>query len=424
MTKKITLLILVLFITTLGFAQQMNPEHHPLVRDGKKHFPVEAKYEHFHTMHYILSGNNHLKSSPKNFKDVETNKQTLDSLIYYDRDTSTSQWTNSDKYEYTYDANESLTLLIRYKWNDSTSRWTNSNKYEYTYDTNKTLRLKIVYDWDDSTSQWTNSDKYEYTYDANENLELIIGNKWNDSTSQWVIYKKDEYTYDTNGYLTTVITYYYSTNSSQWFSYFKYDYIYDANGYLLSRICYYWNTNTSQWTSFWKAEFTYDENGNQTSRTTYDRHNNNGQWSVIWKDEYNYDLSVNTSDLIMPYWNYNFSSNKLLGFVRYIWDATTNNLVKLEKDTLFYSEDNAGVSESFNENVILYPNPASNTLSIKFTGNSGRAVFELFDMQGRKLVSQEVSTKEQINLNHLSSGSYIYTISIDGNKKSGELIKR
>ena len=484
MKKKITLLSLVLFITALGLAQQTNIEHHPMAKDTKKQLPLGANYEQFHKNHPVLSAENHIKLSSNRLKAAGTNKQTLDSLIFCRID-SIGQCVNEWKYEYTYDTIENLTSEVEYDWFAYTNQWGNSMKieytydvngyltseiisdwlvpwtylwkYEYTYDTNGNLISIIKYLWDTNISQWTNLGKYEYNYDNVGNLTLEINYQWNVNTSQWKNYMKYIYTYDTTGNLTSDNSYNWEASTSQWKNDLKYEYTYDASGNRTSEINYHWTVGLNQWTNGWKYEYTYDTNGNRTSEINYSWDASTSQWINSWKEGYTYDatgnrtlvinyqwnasisqwiflrksesaydLSINISDLILPLWyNDAFFTNKLLGRVNYDWNFTANNWVKSSGDTLYYSGNIVGLNISSNHpRPVVYPNPVSNSLHIDFEGVGGQALFKLFDIQGRKLISQKVSPKEQINLQYLSSGLYIYSITIDGCRESGKLIKK
>jgi hypothetical protein len=75
------------------------------------------------------------------------------------------------------------------------------------------------------------------------------------------------------------------------------------------------------------------------------------------------------------------------------------------------------------ESFKLYPIPVSDYLSFNFTDNDVTASFELFDIHGAKLLSQEVTKNEKIYLQHLSKGIYLFNLTIKGRKQSGKLIK-
>jgi len=60
----------------------------------------------------------------------------------------------------------------------------------------------------------------------------------------------------------------------------------------------------------------------------------------------------------------------------------------------------------------VYPNPAKGIVNIDLAGNvTGETTYELFDVQGRKVVSKVSSnTIETLNVENLSDGIYMLSI--------------
>lgn len=70
----------------------------------------------------------------------------------------------------------------------------------------------------------------------------------------------------------------------------------------------------------------------------------------------------------------------------------------------------------------VFPNPATNEFTI--TGNFALpAVLELYDMMGRKVHRQAVtSNKQQVNVGNLAGGLYIYRLISGGKAGRGKII--
>ena len=477
MTKKITLLSIVLLIATLGYAQQAKRNRHHSAIAVEKYVTSNAKNKRYHSKHLLLYEKNHIKKSFMKHKSSISNAHTLDSLIfynwagsgwllfskelytynangdiataiYYDTeynskmkteflydagdylmsetdfvwDENSSQWIEDYKVEYTYDANGNQISETYSYWMES--QWIYEDKYEATYDANGKLILEIEYFW--VSGQWTNSLKLEHTYDADGNRTSRIIFMWNESANQWVEYYKTDYTYDTNNYLTLSETFLWTTSSNQWLYYLKNEYTYDANGNQMTDIYSTWDQNTVQWEYSYKKEYSYDANGNRTSKIKYNWSDNASEWKNDEKTDFSYDLSINLADLIMPYWRYAdaFYSNMYLEEINYTWDETNTEWDPGLKVNAYYSESSIGVNELCINNLTLYPNPASGIVNIDFVTRQGETVFELFDMQGKNLISRIVSANKEINLEHLNSGIYIYSITTDGKVENGKLIIR
>ena len=72
--------------------------------------------------------------------------------------------------------------------------------------------------------------------------------------------------------------------------------------------------------------------------------------------------------------------------------------------------------------VFLYPNPTSGYLNIKSEGATGNIGFEIYDIQGRKVLS--LGNVNSINLQNLSPGTYFIRIYIDNDLVSTRKIIR
>lgn len=89
---------------------------------------------------------------------------------------------------------------------------------------------------------------------------------------------------------------------------------------------------------------------------------------------------------------------------------------------------NVTATLSENDNILnslkVYPNPAKGIVNIDLAGSvSGETVYELFDVQGRKVISKVSSnTVETLNIENLSGGIYLLTIENSGAKTTKKLI--
>ena len=455
MIKKNTLLSLMLLLTTLAFTQKAKTVKHHWLKDTKKHFSDETKYEYLPIENYLASNRKQVRTPLSTLRNTTT-IQSFDSIINYNWDVSSNQWINSYKTEYTYDVNGNLTVEINYDWdsntsqwidpfksestfdanqnliteilydwNSTTNQWENSYKTVYTYDTNQNLLTRLSYQWDSNINQWIISYKSEYTYDANGNQTTKINYNWNTSTSQWIINSKNEYTYDTNGNQITNIDYSWNSTTSQWENSNKREYTYDINDNKTLEIGYYWNFGTNQWINSFKSEFIYDANGNLTTEIDNDWDSSTNQWINSYKYDLTIDVTTNISDLFVPPIYYDFFANKLLSYLSYEWNETTNSWELTSNGVDYYSDITANVNQTTNDKLVtVYPNPANNNLHIKLNNNSNAAIFNLFDIQGKKLITQKVIKNEPINISHLNAGMYLYSITTNGKESRGKILKK
>ncbi len=398
--------------------------------------------------HPIQKSNNfQFTSRLKSNEDVQ---QKLDSLINYRWNKTANQWVVDYKFEFTYDSSGNATQDIGYEWNETNSQWVPYGNYEFSYNANGKMTQEIVYDWDETTRQWVLNWKYEYSYDANGNITQNTDYHWDESTSKWLIdykientynasgnmmqeivynwnettlqlvaFSKYEYSYDAKGSETQKIAYTWDKTLQQWKANWKYENTYDANGKMMQRIDYDWYETTSQWVLGYKSEFTYDANGKMTRNTDYHWDESTSKWLPFHKAEYTYDNTYTPNNLILPYnFNHMFTQRD-----NYENDGE-GNWVIIYKLILFYSEKNVtNINNTENINIAVYPNPVSDYLNFSFTNNGNAAKFELFDLNGRKIISKAVNNSETINMKGFNSGIYFYNLYIGDKKQSGKIMK-
>ena len=152
------------------------------------------------------------------------------------------------------------------------------------------------------------------------------------------------------------------------------------------------------------------------------------QWVNSDKSEYTYDLSYGLNDLILPNLNYfvpdysNLIVNKPVDFINY--NYIDGSWVNVWKGTYYYSTVNVtSVSDLSKQVYSIYPNPVLDRLNFNIQHSNNTFTFELYDSQGRKLISKEIINNSQLNLEGLTKGIYLYNLIIDGEIQSGKLIK-
>ncbi len=76
--------------------------------------------------------------------------------------------------------------------------------------------------------------------------------------------------------------------------------------------------------------------------------------------------------------------------------------------------------------AIVFPNPGTDQIRFRIASQYKQSTFELFDMHGRIVLSEQVIGKwGEVNSTHLSPGTYVYRIfNQDGLFESGKWIKQ
>jgi len=345
----------------------------------------------------------------------------------YEWDDATSQWESFWKSSFTYDVNGNMIQLVDYYWSDYLNNWTFDTKTDMTYDAAGNLVQDIEYFWDEDITQWINSTKGEYTYNTGNNIILEIFCDWDENSSAWVNFCKTEYSYDTGDKLILILDY--QWNTTGWIASNKMDYTWDLNGHVVQEVFSSWDESSSLWVYAFKSEHIYDSDGNLTQELSYLWEQSVSQWVAESKDEYEYNNSFSFSNLLLPFlFLYDgedvlaYFNHMLTHINNYVWED--NQWIFNYKTVLDYSPQEVlsinSISAGSNQ---VSPNPVSDYLTVTLDKNYDKARFELFDMQGKKVLSENVMNHEKVSLQGFSAGIYYYVIIAGQERQSGKLIK-
>lgn len=94
-------------------------------------------------------------------------------------------------------------------------------------------------------------------------------------------------------------------------------------------------------------------------------------------------------------------------------------------DDLFYGYTPAGIAEETVVSAQLYPNPVNDVVSVRFSGAEIPSAYEIFGVDGRRIVSGTVAnTLATIDVSAISPGTYIMQLrSKDGSVASTRFVK-
>ena len=101
-----------------------------------------------------------------------------------------------------------------------------------------------------------------------------------------------------------------------------------------------------------------------------------------------------------------------LGYIAFKY-VTTNNWLDVKFDNLRLSGNfGAGIIGERNQDFKIYPNPASEFLTVENQGN--RVVnIELFDITGRLIKKYKIAERGEVDLGHIKKGMALLRISVD-----------
>lgn len=106
------------------------------------------------------------------------------------------------------------------------------------------------------------------------------------------------------------------------------------------------------------------------------------------------------------------------GIVDVITNPTINATLVVEEG------ESLAVAEVVYKNISIYPNPAENFIYVDSKFDILNEKFEIFSIQGKMVVSGEISSSKQIEVHHLSSGTYFFKLYSKGKSFQRKFIKQ
>ena len=204
-----------------------------------------------------------------------------------------------------------------------------------------------------------------------------------------------DYTHET--FNLSVRTFFYSTKQIT---------DYDDSGNRLSGAFYEWDMKKEKLTLIVTDSLTYDKNGILTS-----------VYSRAWANEYS------GSDHLRKF-EYD-SNGKLIIYSQYN-RGFLDRWSPYQRQFYYQSSGPVNVPESHFPNLSIFPNPASDLMHIKFTGNeAGYTRYHICDLKGRILKSSKISGNitTDIDISDLKDGIYILYLFETGQNSSVQGIK-
>jgi hypothetical protein len=204
----------------------------------------------------------------------------------------------------------------------------------------------------------------------------------------------------------------------------------DVNNVLLNILFQGWDG--SNFINVSKQSFSYNSNGDITEKLLQ-------VWdSLGWLNrtryEYLYDINYQNTESFLYDWD-GSSWNLFSTFINYFdinnfpSDQTTTGVLVVDSMHIFYSIITGIEYPDLSNNLIVYPNPASDYLNIELNYSaSGPYKTELFNIEGRmvlekKIFANSISKTETLNLKNLNAGIYFLKISFENKYFIKKVIK-
>ncbi|MEG1909976.1 MAG: T9SS type A sorting domain-containing protein [Bacteroidales bacterium] len=305
-----------------------------------------------------------------------------------DFNSESSVWENSAKNTYKYNSQKLESRWVNYFWDYANGDWGASTSADYLY-TSK-AKDSVIFNKVWNTSKWDNESLSCYFYDQNENAMLRVGYIW--KNDKWNFLEKDTMSYTPANQMESWTNYFY--NVTEYAPIARREYQYNGDGYLSQLTYLRWDFDSTLWDFEMKNTLAYDEFGNAIFGNNYK-----------WKD-----TAWVLGDGMIPFY---YNKGKSMQY----WPVTT---VKSSYVDVARKSDIEELKSTLTS--IVYPNPASDQVTIRLQGFTGEVQVQLTDLCGRSLSSsfyqaQGNSIQTELNLSTFPKGIYLIHIQSSTDQK-------
>lgn len=328
-------------------------------------------------------------------------------------------------YYFNLDTNQSLSLTNLY-----TAGYTNkkANFYQTEVVTSQIVDAKTfsLYDnngrimgfdnlaWDGTNMVLDSSDKRRLAFDAQG--RLVRDTTYQYDLGDWNPYILMEYTYNGAGNITKVEIKFYATIT--WLSVGQMDITYNSDNkiktFMISQFngsslvpdqtdSMTYNTGNSYPTKHWSS--TYDEATSTWTPTTYNYIHSNAQGLADTFINYSWNGTAFDANE-MYYMTYNSASNP----VKYDYYTYVNGSPSISTTHNFYYEEYTDLSvgniAQNNNDIVVYPNPTHNTVTVSLKNKAEVAQADFFNAMGQLVLHADFSSSVTLDASALVSGNY------------------
>ncbi len=295
--------------------------------------------------------------------------------------------------------------------------WQKYADFIYTYDANNNLLKQIDTTW--TLGKWSYIQLDSYIYDQKDRIISTLQLSRYETDSTWFLGSVSQFNYDISGKLISTvyknwdapndsfsnlgkINFYYTGDKLDSFAQLAYE---PSFGYFPSKYGYYYFSPANDTmilnyvldTNFMRVTNTYDQYHNKTSSTTL-------VFSTVFAGGRNPGRVT---------WAYN-SYNQVTTERNYNIDASGNFV--FSGLTRFYYETYAPEVPFSLNNLLIFPSPTTNTLTIKLEWDQPRSfTVAIFDVLGRRIMQWDEPVfqkyEKTITLPDLAAGNYFIRVS-------------
>lgn len=330
----------------------------------------------------------------------------------YHYDSETEQWHSTFYARVNELDNEEM--VVYYEFDETVNKWLPDYKYEVTYKNDSLMIMQEIFVWDSEIDDWFKIARGENEYNAagQPTFEIFFEAFYFDELKYEY---KQIYDYDENGNRTLSESYSWDKENEMWVGDYKQVSGYDENSNRILIESYDWDEENEMWVGDYKSTRTYHADGNWLTYYLYNWDTENNDWVLRNADERIYDYNYTVDDLILPYeqwYHWGYYHHMWLEEIRKLWDEEVG--FEERKRIHYYSEQLITSTVELNlSNVKVFPNPASDNITITWDNKYSELELRIYDAGGRLLIDKLINKHEAISVNKLQSGLYLYQLSND-----------
>lgn len=344
-------------------------------------------------------------------------------LIFYDIlfwDGTENQWKGQSRYSITYNEEGQITERLVLTWDELNGAWRNWNKYEYVYNAYNTFSVLKVYSWDQQAGNWWQSGLVESDYNEHGRLLNRDAFSFDLSSGTWNWSYQIFAEYNEEGQQDNYEFRFWDNVLGEFGNCYYFEHTYNELGQLIETTSYFRFGIDEEWESYRLYRYEHDDGGNNIIDNHYIWDSTTEGWGLNTTIQYEYDTECLTEGLILPEQLTFDSPHQLEQVTRGNYGSGVYS--PSSEDVFYYSTGTTNVEDQLNAIVPLevFPNPATTHLSIR---TPAPTTLELFDAQGRPVLSQPINPAETVEIAHLPQGVYVYRLDVDGQWQTGRIVK-
>ncbi len=386
------------------------------------------------------------------------NQDQVTEHLYHEWSASVNGWIASIRNETGYDANGNINLYLLEIWDVNLHEWIPDFKETWQYNNANNPVDYHLYLWDKVQHQWVLNSVGGYTYDLSGYLITYTFSSSDPQTTLLSNEFRHEYQYDPYGHLAEDVFSVWEPGSQQWDPESKDEFVHHPNGKLMQANYLLWD-DSLQWVNSWKEEFLYTPAWKLAVYTYFEWQGNPGQWVLYERRDmqsdnkgnlllmelkslatvgphtlenncqqvYTYDYTYSLNNLVYPTWFMDETVpffNMLTGRTWYCWNKTQQAWNYGARESMYYSQNKPnGIPDAKNAvNIRVWPNPSASEVHFDLDALQQPATVELMTITGELVLSQDLSSGNTVNVSHLPSGTYLYTLHYPEGSAKGKLM--